>query len=194
MARDVWAPLQKQIGLRDAFVRSELKTHLKSFARLIEASASRGIDAVAKEFDVDKTSAFTTLQRKIRTAATPKQATDYNGAADRAFQVGSTAWAAKLLGKNDPTKFKLKAIVDAINDDPDRALILAVTLVLEQYGERLLRSAVPGGSTDNGDIESVLKDYRQQFRKFVQQNQDAAAWGSGTVAATLEKYVTQLIS
>jgi hypothetical protein len=191
-ARDVWGPLQKDINLRQAYVRTELTTHLKSFARLIETAASEGTEAVAKQFDANAESAFSTIQRKIRTAASPAQSTEYSGAADRAFQIGSTAWAAKLLGRGDPTKYKLGPLVEAIRRDPDRALTLAASLVLGEYGERLLRSAIPGGTTDSRDVEMVLKDYRRQFQNFVRENSDAGGWGSATIAATLGKYAKQL--
>jgi hypothetical protein len=191
-ARDVWQPLKKDVNLREAYVRTELTTHLKSFARLIEMAASQGAEAVAKEFGVNEQSAFSTIQRNIRNADDPAKSTEYSGAADRAFQLGSYNWAAKLLGKGDPTKYKLAPLVEAIRRDPERALTLAATLVLQEYGERLLRSALPGGTTDNPDVEVVLKDHRRRLQQFFRENAEADAWGSATIAATLGKYVKQL--
>ena len=191
-ARDIWVPLQKQTNLPEAYLRSEMTDHLKTLARFIETANSRGLETVLKEFDLDEQSAFTTLQRKIRTAKARKETTEYNGAADRAFQLGSAAWAAKLLHKTDPTKFKLKDLVAAIQSDPEEALSLAAQLVLSEYGERLLRSAVPGGTTDNKDVGSVLRDYRENFEEFKGKNSKATAWSSDTIVATLQKYVNQL--
>jgi hypothetical protein len=191
-ARDVWQPLNKDVNLGEAYVRTELTTHLKSFARLIEVAASQGTEAVAKEFGVDEQSAFSTIQRKIRTAEGPAKSTEYSGAADRAFQLGSTAWAAKLLGKSDPTKYKLAPLVDAIRRDPEHAVTLAANSVLQEYGERLLRSALPGGTTDNPNVNVVLKDHRRKLQQFFRDNPEAASWSSVTMTATLRKYVKQL--
>jgi hypothetical protein len=191
-ARDVWQPLKKDVNLREAYVRTELTTHLQSFARLIEMAASQGAEAVAKEFGVNEQSAFSTIQRNIRHADDPAKSTEYSGAADRAFQLGSYNWAAKLLGKGDPAKYKLAPLVEAIRRDPERALTLAANLVLQEYGERLLRSALPGGTTDNPDVEVVLKDHRRRLQQFFRENPEADAWGSATIAATLGKYVKQL--
>jgi hypothetical protein len=191
-ARDVWEPLKKDVDLREAYVRTELTTHLKSFAKLIEIATSRGAEAVAKEFGVNEQSAFSTIQRNIRHANDAAKSTEYSGAADRAFQLGSYDWAAKLLGKGDPTKYKLVPLVAVIRRNPERALTLAANCVLQQYGERLLRSALPGGTTDNPEVETVLKDHRRRLQQFFRDNPDADAWGSATITATLRKYVNQL--
>lgn len=191
-ARDVWVPLKKNVDLRNAFLRSEITSLLKTFAHMIETAADKGMDGVGKEFDVEADSAFSTLQRTIRHSAAERHNTEYSDAAARAFQLGTTAWAGKLLHKTDPTKFKINPLVEAIRSDTAAALTTAAELILREYGERLLRSAVPGGTTDNTDVRAVLKDYRQQFRSFMEQNPDAEAWGSATLVATLQKYFKQL--
>jgi hypothetical protein len=191
-ARDIWVPLQKQANLREAYLRSELTDHLKTFARFIERASTHEPKTLLKEFDLDEQSAFTTLQRQIRAASGRKKQTEFKGAAERAFNLGSTAWAAKLLHKSDPTKFKVSDLIDGIRRDPEGALASAEQLVLFEFGERLLRSAVPGGTTEKKEIMSVLRDYRENCKEFATKNSKATAWDSEKLLRTVQEYFNQL--
>jgi hypothetical protein len=191
-ARDIWKPLQKQTNLRDAFLRSEITDYLKSFARFIEKARAGESQSFLKEFGLDEQSAFVTLQRSIRTAKGRKEETEYQGAAQRAFQLGSEAWARELLHKTDPTKFKVKDIVEGIRRDSETALVSAEQLVLFEYGERLLKSAVPGGTTGNKEIASVLRDYRENCKEFARENPNGTSWDSEALISTVQDYYSQL--
>lgn len=191
-ARDIWKPLQKQTNLRDAFLRSEITDYLKSLARFIEKARAGESQSFLKEFGLDEQSAFVTLQRSIRTAKGRKEETEYQGAAQRAFQLGSEAWARDLLHKTDPTKFKVNDIVEGIRRDSETALVSAEQLVLFEYGERLLKSAVPGGTTGNKEIASVLRDYRENCKEFARKNPNGTSWDSEALISTVQDYYSQL--
>lgn len=191
-ARDIWTPLQKQTNLKEAFLRSEITDYLKSLARFIGRARVGESESFLKEFGLTEESAFVTLQRSIRTAKDRKEETEYQGAAQRAFQLGSEAWARGLLHKTDPTKFKVKDIVEGIRRHPETALVSAEQLVLFEYGERLLKSAVPGGTTGNKDIASVLRDYRENCKEFARENPNGKSWDSEALISTVQDYYSQL--
>jgi len=185
-AKEIWGTIHDDGQLQIAF-RSELLVYLKRLAEFIEISSAEGLDAVGKEFDVEGDSVFSTLQRSIRSLS-PSKTTEFSWPAKRAFQVGSNEWAAKLLRKSDPTKFRIQGLVQAIGDRPEYALVLAPRLILRKYGELLLENVLPGGKSDKKVVAAILADYRERFGKFMEDHGDPSHWTSKMMAKTLSEY------
>jgi hypothetical protein len=189
----VWNPLHEDGLLEKAFIDSELIPFLKQMAQFIETTAIYGLDAVGREFEVEGETAFSTLQRNIREKMALQTTTEFDGAAKRAFQVGSTKWAAKLLNQTDPTKFKINMVVKAVRRDVNYALILSPALILRDYGERLLIGALPGGNTNKKVVDDAIDGYHQQFDDFMKEHSTAEEWGSQVISNTVGKYVKLLL-
>lgn len=184
----VWGLLHNDGLLAKAYNNTELIAFLKLMANFIETSADSGLEAVVKEFNVETDSSFSLFQRKIRAQVDQQHTSEFNGAAKRAFQVGSTTWAGRLLKQTDPTKFKLARLVEVVRQQVETALVLAPRLILQEYGERLLTSALPGGETNRRVVDATIKAFRQQFNTFMEEHKDPGEWSSTTIAATVKKY------
>jgi hypothetical protein len=184
----VWGLLHDDGLLTKAYNDSELIAFLKLMAEFIEMSADSGLEAVVEKFNVETDSSFSLLQRRIREQIDQQHSSEFNGAAKRAFQVGSTTWAGRLLKQTDPTKFKLARLVEVVRQQVEMALLLAPRLILQDYGERLLTSALPGGEGNRKVVEATIKAFRQQFNSFMEEHKDPAEWVSDKIAATVKKY------
>jgi len=193
IARSVWRPLQKENILGDAFLRSELVELLRRIAVFIEIAADTGIDGVLAEFGIKADSAFMWLQRRIREMAAQNHPTDFSGPANRAFQVGSTDWAAKLLHKKNPTKFKVDDLVKAVENNTDEALVLSPDLILLEYGKRIMQSAIGESQSIAKEAEKCLEGFERQHETFMQQYNKASDWVSSAIRATVAKYQAALL-
>lgn len=193
VTESVWKKLDEEGLLKKAFLTSELVALLKRMATFIETAASEGIEGVVKEFDVKEDSAFGWLQRKVRETAIVKHASDFAGAANRAFQVGSNEWASKLLGKKDPTKFKVKDLVEAVRRGTDEALVLFPDRILLDYGKRVVGGAIGGGETNANAAALGAKGLEWQHNKFMAQHNQSADWGSRAIPGTVKEYVSVLL-
>jgi hypothetical protein len=195
-ARDVvWHPLQSDGKLTEkVFNGSALIPYLKRMAEFIEIAASEGIAGVNKEFDLQAEMPFSILQRKIRNEERSGATTEFDPVAGRAFQIGSTEWAALLLKKGDPMKYKVDKVVEAIRSQPDHALTLSARCVLKIYGERILISLLPEGKTVTAVTSGVKRDFEQKLNTFMNQQSNASVWGSRAIAATIARFTKFLLS
>jgi hypothetical protein len=194
VTESVWKKLDGEGLLKKVFLSSELVALLKRMATFIEIAASEGTDAVVNEFGVKEDAAFVWLQRKIRETAVVKEETDFAGAAHRAFQVGSSEWAAKLLGKRDPTKFKVRDLVEAVRHNVDEALVLSPDRTLLDYGKRVVAGAIGGGETNAKMAELGGQGFEWQHKSFMDQHNQAADWGSRAIPSTVKAYLSLLLA
>jgi len=190
----LWEPLHKEGILDRAFRQSEFLPYLERMSEFIEIAASEDISGVTKKFPISEDSAFTWLQRKLRGEVDTHKSTDFVGAASRAFQTGSTEWAAKLLGKKDPTKFKVRDIVEVVRSKTDMALILLADRILLRFGERVLAGALPGGDSNLKMLDYFMEEYAKQHDSFIKTHNKASMWGSKTLAKTVKEYEQALLA
>lgn len=188
-----WLPLNVEGLLIKAYIHSEMLEYLKRMAEFIETAASDELDVVTKEYDVESNDSFAALLSSIREKAEAGTSTEFNGAAKRSFIVCSNRWATELLGRSDPTRIKLKEIVEAVQKSPDHALRLAPDHILLEYGRRLILSAMPSGKTDEQTVKSVIDSYYNQHQEFMREHPDASEWGSKTIEKTLKSYSKLLV-
>jgi hypothetical protein len=189
----VWNPLQNDGKLTEqAF--AALVPYLKRMSEFIEIAVSDGIAGVTTEFELPVEARFSILQKKIRAQVSASATSEFDPPAGRAFQVGSTKCAALLLKRQDPTKFMVDKVVEAVRKDPDHALIQSAESTLDIFGERILTSVLPGGKTSVSGVEKVIRDFRARLKTFVSREGSAANWGSNAIAATMAKLTRSLIS
>lgn len=183
----VWSTLQARGVLGEAF-ESEVIAYLKRLAEFIEISSSAGMDGVKKRFNVEPDSGLLRLQRIIREEVESKATTQFGRAAKRAFHIGSINWAKKLLHVSDPLRIKIGKLMEAVARNPDFALILSPTLILKEYGRRLLESALPGGDTNKRVVDNAIKSFIGHFEIFMAQHKNPDEWRSDTLASTVRQY------
>lgn len=195
-AKDVvWHPLQSDGKLTEkAFNSSALVPYLKRMAEFIEIAVSEGAVGVTKEFDLQADMPFSTLQRNIRKEERSGATTEFDPAAGRAFQIGSTKWAALLLKKGDPMRYKVDKVVEAVRNQPDYALTLSARCVLETYGERILTSVLPGGKAIVPVATGLKRDFEQKLKTFMDKQSNASDWGSLAIAATVARFTRFLLN
>jgi|GEM_PF-6437514 len=193
VTENVWKPLFTVGLLTEAWINSELVELLKGLAFFIQSANNSQIDGVTKIFGVKAETAFGWLQRKIREKAAVEQPTDFFGPANRAFQVGSNRWAEDLLGKKDPTKFKVGDLVEVINRQPDKALVLSPDLILREYGHRLIQSAVGEGKTLHAFAVMSERGFDRQHDVFMKAHHNASEWTKGSLPKTLAAYLQELL-
>jgi hypothetical protein len=189
----VWQPLQEYRQSTEEAFRA-VTPYLKRMAEFIEIAASGGIPAVTAKFGVEPEARLASLQRKIRAEMSSGATSEFDPPAGRAFQVGSTKCVALLLKKHDPTKFVMDKTVESIQKDPDFALIQSAQCTLEDFGERIVISILPGGEGAVHGVKEVIRDFRAQLKGFMNQNSNAANWGSRSLESTIAKLARSLVS
>jgi len=189
--RTVWLTLNADGTLQKAFDDSGIIEYLRRLAVFVELSSDGGMEAVRKRFEVEVESGLLRLQRVIRkevAAAVTGQSESLERAAARSFHSGSIEWAKKLVGVADPLRVKVGKLVEAAARNPDQALILSPTLILKEYGKRLLESAIPGGDATRQIVGRALKSFERQFDAFMKEHNNADEWRSDTLAVTVKEF------
>lgn len=185
--RVVWSTLKNRGVLRQAF-GSEIIAYLKLLAEFVEVSASGGLEAVEKRFDVEAESGFSRLQRIIRQQVESKAPSAFAGPAKRSFNTGSINWAKKIVHVTDPLKIKVGKLVAAVAVNPDQSLIGSPTSILREYGRRLLEGALPGGDSNRRVVDQALKTFDSQFAAFMSDHNNPDEWRSDTLAVTVAEF------
>lgn len=189
----IWQPLDDQDLLDALLLPSELLYYLQQMATFVETARRSGLDAVAKAFGVREASTFPSVRRVIKirapgNSASRRQASEHHDRAGGAFDSGSAHWAQEISGIDDPTQIPIQLLIDRIcaGDEYARALKLSARLIIQEYGERVIRAAIreddPFRRAAN---KRLITEFHAQLDRFFARHDSPSAWTSARVRDTV---------
>ncbi len=191
----IWRNLYNGGRLEAVLRPPEILYYLREMARLIEAAKFGDLAEYMKEFEIRETSSFNILRRRIGNRAPGNAQSDADGSehhnrAGGAFLVGSKDWAEELTKQDDPTQVLVSDLVKVIRDDNfARALVLSARLILQDYGQRVIRRSIrKDDAWGEKAAQAMIDEYHTQLGRFFTSNNSAAKWRSSSIEATLEGF------
>jgi hypothetical protein len=192
----VWKALGANGKLEEVLLAPELLYYLERMARFIDEAKSGGLDAVVREFGLREESTFLSLRRSISTHApgnseSSDEGSEQHSRAGGAFTTGSARWAQEISGKSDPTQITVRALVDIIRTGEryDEALLLSARLILQEYGERVIRALLREDETwatkANRDL---IPQFHAQLDAFFEKHSASTQWNARRIKKTLESF------
>jgi hypothetical protein len=188
----IWQPLEDQDLLDALLLPSELLYYLQQMATFVETARRSGLEAVAQAFGVREASTFPSVRRVIKIRApgnsgSRRQASEHHDRAGAAFDSGSARWAQEITGIDDPTQIPVTLLIDRIRagDDYGRALKLSARLIIQEYGQRVIRAAIREDDTFRRAADKrLISEFHAQLDRFFARHDSPSAWTSARIPDT----------
>lgn len=192
----LWQPLNENAILEEVALPPELLYYLKAMARFIHGAKRGGLEAVMEAFELRAESKFPSLRRYITShapgnAESSDEGSEQHSRAGGAFNAGSVRWAQEFSGITDPTQISIRDLVQKIRakDRYEEALLLLPRLILQEYGERLIRGMMREDDPWRAKATpALIKEFHRQLDKFFAEHSASTEWEPQRIEKTLDAF------
>jgi len=199
--KSLWQYLHEANLLDVVLMPPELVYYLKEMARFIDTAKRLGLSGVSRTFEVRETSPFLSIRRVVSSRApgnsqSEAEGSEHHNRAGSAFVAGSARWAQEMTGINDPTQISLRVLVEKIGagHNYDRAIMLSAKLILQEYGQRVIRSPIRDDDTwGKRAMPALLAEFQKQLDLFFAKHNSSADWALRRLEQTLEELASSLL-
>lgn len=189
----VWSALEKEGILQRAFDQGEIARFIRGIVDFVELSVQKGQQAVADRFGVELTDGLWRLQRSLLlkqlSDSTP---TDFRRSAERAFHVGSTAWATKLVGVTNPQRITIKDLIASVQKRGLDQRREAAVAVLTEFGRNVITQGFGTVHLDK-DIPVAIQQYETRLKEFLKRRPDSFLWESNMSDTLVKTFRKRLV-